>query len=230
MSQRILVVDDDTAIGETLRRHFIASGFESWTTGNAEEALELLTDLEPDLVITDICMPGMDGLDLLDRIRADTDQIDVVMITAHEDMPTAIRAMKAGAYDYLVKPLDLDELDLLTQRCFRERALRRRVRHLSKEAAEPYALDQLVGRDPKMIEIYKMIGVLAENRTSVLIIGETGTGKEVVARAIHYSSAEAGEPFLAVNCTAVPGSLLESELFGHVKGAFTGAATSRRGY
>jgi DNA-binding NtrC family response regulator len=230
MSERILVVDDDKAIADTLVRHFATSGFQARSTGSAEEALGLLAELEPDLVITDICMPGMDGLDLLDRIRSETEQIDVVMITAHEDMPTAIRAMKAGAYDYLVKPLDLDELDLLTERCFRERALRRRFGHLSREAAEPYALDQLVGRDPAMIEIYKMIGVLAENRTNVLITGETGTGKEVVARAIHFSSAEGGEPFLAVNCTALPGPLLESELFGHVKGAFTGATAGRRGY
>jgi two-component system response regulator AtoC len=230
MSERILIVDDDKAIADTLVRHFVASGFQAWSTGSAEEALGLLAELEPGLVVSDICMPGMDGLDLLDRIRSQTEQIDVVMITAHEDMPTAIRAMKAGAYDYLVKPLDLDELDLLTERCFRERALRRRVGHLSKEAAEPYTLDRLVGRDPAMIEIYKMIGVLAENRTNALITGETGTGKEVVARAIHFNSPEGGEPFLAVNCTALPGPLLESELFGHVKGAFTGATGSRRGY
>jgi len=230
MNQRILVVDDDVAIARTLQRHLVSSGFETWTASSAEEALELLGEVEPDLVVSDIYMPGMDGLDLLDRIRSATDQIDVVMITAHEDMPSAIRAMKAGAYDYLVKPLDLDEIDLLLERCFRERALRRRVRHLSEEAAEPYALDQLVGRDPQMIEIYKMIGVLAENRTTVLVTGETGTGKEVVARAIHYSSAGSGEPFLAVNCTALPGPLLESELFGHVRGAFTGATASRRGY
>ena len=153
-----------------------------------------------------------------------------MVITAHEDMPTAIRAMKAGAYDYLVKPLDLDQIDLLLERCFRERALRNRIRRLSDDAAEPYAPDQLVGRDPKMIEIYKMIGVLAESRTTVLITGATGTGKEMVARAIHYSSTDADDPFIAVNCTALPGNLLESELFGHVKGAFTGAVQSRRGY
>ena len=230
MSRRILVVDDDRPIAATLQRHLITSGFQSWSAGSAEEALSLLNEVDPDLVITDIRMPGMDGLDLLDRIRESMAEVDVVVITAHEDMPTAIRAMKAGAFDYLVKPLDLDQIDLLLERCFRERTLRRRIRQLSHAAAEPYGPDQLVGRDPKMIEIYKMIGVLAENRTTVLITGETGTGKEVVARAIHYSSAESDEPFIAVNCTALPRTLLESELFGHVKGAFTGAIQSRKGY
>jgi two-component system response regulator AtoC len=158
------------------------------------------------------------------------EDVDVIVITAYEDMPTAIRAMKAGAYDYLVKPLDLDQIDHLVERCFREQTLRDRMRQLSSDAAEPYAPDELVGRDPKMIEIYKTIGVLAENRTTVLVTGETGTGKELVARAIHYSSPEAEEPFIAVNCTALPGTLLESELFGHVKGAFTGAVQSRKGY
>jgi len=230
MSRRILVVDDDRPIAATLARHLTNSGFQTWSAGSAEEALSLLNEVDPDLVITDIRMPGMDGLDLLDRIRTSMADVDVIVITAHEDMATAIRTMKAGAFDYLVKPLDLDQIDILLERCFRERTLRRRIRHLSDAAAEPYAPDQLVGRDPKMIEIYKMIGVLAENRTTVLITGETGTGKEVVARAIHYSSSESDDPFIAVNCTALPGSLLESELFGHVKGAFTGAVQSRKGY
>jgi two-component system response regulator AtoC len=230
MSRRILVVDDDKPIAATLKRHLSRSGFETWIAESAEEALSVLSEADPDLVITDICMPGMDGLDLLERIRGSMEEVDVIVITAFEDMPTAIRAMKGGAYDYLVKPLDLDQIDHLVERCFRERKLRSRMQRLSDDAAAAYAPDQLVGRDPKMIEIYKIIGVLAENRTTVLVTGETGTGKELVARAIHYSSTEADEPFVAVNCTALPGTLLESELFGHVKGAFTGAVQSRKGY
>jgi DNA-binding NtrC family response regulator len=230
MSRRILVVDDDRPIAETLKRYLETSGHEAWIAESAEEALSLLSEVDPDLVITDICMPGMDGLELLERIRGALEDVDVIVITAYEDMPTAIRAMKAGAYDYLVKPLDLDQIDHLVERCFREQTLRDRMRQLSSDAAEPYAPDQLVGRDPKMIEVYKTIGILAENRTTVLVTGETGTGKELVARAIHYSSPKAGEPFIAVNCTALPGTLLESELFGHVKGAFTGAVQSRKGY
>jgi two-component system response regulator AtoC len=137
--------------------------------------------------------------------------------------------MRAGAYDYLVKPLDLDEIDLLIQRCLRERALRWRVHQATAAAAETHALDRLVGRHPRMIEIYKMIGMLAGNRATVLVRGETGTGKERIARAIHFNSPAAEEPFIAVNCTALAETLLESELFGHVRGAFTGAVESRRG-
>jgi DNA-binding NtrC family response regulator len=144
-------------------------------------------------------------------------------------MRTAIGAMKAGAYDYLVKPLDLDQIDLMVERCGRDQRLRRRAAQLAAEAGEPYALSQLVGRDARMIDIYKTIGAVARSRTPVLIRGETGTGKEVIARAIHFNSVDASEPFVAVNCTSIPESLLESELFGHVKGSFTGATSDRKG-
>jgi two-component system response regulator AtoC len=156
--------------------------------------------------------------------------VDVIVMTAFEDMSTAVNAMKAGAYDYLVKPLDLDQIDLLAERCLRDRSLRRRIRHLSAEASIGHELDQLVGRDPKMVEIYKLIGVLAANQATVLITGKTGTGKERIARAIHFNSPHAADPFIAVNCTALAETLLESELFGHTKGAFTGAVESRKGY
>ncbi len=229
MSGRILVVDDDASIRETFEHHLARSGYQVRTAASAEEALALVAEFEPALVITDIRMPGMDGLELLRQVRSAAEDIDVLLITAHEEMKTAIEAMKAGAYDYLVKPLDLDQIDILLQRCFRDRALHRRVRHLADEAAEPYSLERLVGRDPRMIEIYKLIGTLAENRAPVLIRGETGTGKEVIARAIHFNSADAAEPFIAVNCTALTQTLLESELFGHVRGAFTGAIADRKG-
>jgi DNA-binding NtrC family response regulator len=229
MSDRILVVDDDASIRKTFDQHLSESGHEVRTAADAEQALGLLEDFDPALVVTDIRMPGMDGLELLRRVRAASDA-DVAVITAYDDMKTAVAAMQAGAYDYLVKPLDLDEIDQLVTRCLRDRALRRRVHHLSAEASEGHDLDQLIGRDPKMIDIYKLIGVLTGNRATVLISGETGTGKERIARAIHFSSAHAEEPFIAVNCTALPEQLIESELFGHVKGAFTGAVESRRGY
>jgi DNA-binding NtrC family response regulator len=229
MSARILVVDDDASIRETFEQHLGQSGFEVKSTATGEEALALLAGFEPALVITDLRLPGMDGLELLDRIKASLDEVEVVLITAHDDMQSAVAAMKRGAYDYLVKPLDLDQIDLAVQRGLRERALRRRMRRLTDTAAEPFALDRLVGRDPRMIEIYKLIGVLAGNRATVLIRGETGSGKEGIARAIHYNSPMAAEPFIAVNCTALTETLLESELFGHVRGAFTGAVASRQG-
>jgi DNA-binding NtrC family response regulator len=144
-------------------------------------------------------------------------------------MSTAVGAIRAGACDYLVKPLDLDQLEMVLERALRDRALRQRVRQATEADSEAVALGALVGRTPAMIGIYKRIGALAGNRTPVLVRGETGTGKEMIARAIHYNSERAAEPFVAVNCTAVPESLLESELFGHVRGAFTGAINDRRG-
>jgi DNA-binding NtrC family response regulator len=197
--------------------------------GDGQQALALLGEVDPALIITDVRMPGLDGLELLRRVREVEDPPDVLVITAHDDMRSAIEAMRAGAYDYLVKPLDLDEIDLLIQRCLNERALRGRIQRQTAAAAETHALDRLVGRHPRMIAIYKMIGMLAGNRAAVLVRGETGTGKERIARAIHFNSPAAEEPFLAVNCSALAETLLESELFGHVRGAFTGAVASRRG-
>jgi DNA-binding NtrC family response regulator len=229
MSERILVVDDDASIRRTLAEHLTEAGYEVRAAADAEEALELLEEFDPALVITDVRMPGMNGLELLRQVRGGSDA-DVAVITAHEDMKTAMEAMQGGAYDYLVKPLDLAAIEHLVQRCLRDRTLRRRMDHLTAEAAEGHDLRELVGRDPKMIEIYKLMGVLAGNRATVLISGETGTGKERIARGIHFNSPQAAEPFIAINCTALAENLLESELFGHVKGAFTGAVGSRRGY
>lgn len=230
MNERVLLVDDDASIRETFEIHLPTEGYEVTTAGTAEEAIGLLPDLDPAVIIADVRLPGMDGIELLGKVREVGDDVDVIIITAHEDMQTAVEAMKAGAYDYLVKPLDLDEIDLLLTRCLRERSLRRRVGHLSAQASEAHSLDRMVGRDPAMIEIYKLIGVLAKNRATVLIRGETGTGKECIARAIHFNSPHSGEPFVAVNCTALPETLLEAELFGHTRGAFTGAVQSRKGY
>jgi DNA-binding NtrC family response regulator len=229
VSARILVVDDDASIRETFEHHLGRSGYEVRTAAAAAAALPLLETFQPVLVITDLRMPGMGGLELLRRVRATLDDVDVVVITAHDDMQSAIETMKAGAYDYLVKPLDLDVIDLTIQRCLRERALRQRVQRQAAAEAQPHTLEQLIGRDGRMIEIYKLIGMLAGNRATVLVRGETGTGKERIARTIHFSSPQAADPFIAVNCTALAETLLESELFGHVRGAFTGAVGSRRG-
>jgi DNA-binding NtrC family response regulator len=226
---RILVVDDDDSIRETFHDHLTDAGYEVATAESAERAMSRLAEVDPGVIITDVRMPGMSGIDLLTTVRRARADISVLVITAFEDMETAIGAMKAGAYDYLVKPLDLDQIDLVVERCFRERALERRARILADQAAAPFALGQLVGRHPRMIEIYKLIGAVAPTPATVLIRGETGTGKEVIARAIHYNSANAQEPFVAVNCTALAEPLLESELFGHVRGAFTGATNDRRG-
>ncbi|MGD2123071.1 MAG: sigma-54 dependent transcriptional regulator [Gemmatimonadota bacterium] len=229
MSHRILVVDDDASIRETFEIHLERRGYQVRTAETGEKALNQLESFEPALVITDVRMPGLDGLELLRRIRDGSDA-DVIVITAHESMESAVGAMKGGAYDYLVKPLDLKRIDHLLDQCFRDRDLRRTVSAPSQTESQEPEPHRLVGRHPSMIEVYKLIGVLAENRATVLITGETGTGKERIARAIHTSSKLASEPFIGVNCTAIPEPLLESELFGHVRGAFTGAVGPRQGY
>jgi DNA-binding NtrC family response regulator len=229
VTHRILVVDDDRAIRESFERQLVLLGYEPTSAESAERALAVMHDVDPAVVITDVRMPGMTGLELLALLRERSSAVDVIVMTAHQDMDTALGAMKAGAYDYLVKPLDLDQIELVLARCVRDRALRRKVRRLASEAAEPYELRRLVGSDPQMIEISKIIASVAATRTSVLVRGETGTGKEVVAKGIHYNSPSAEEPFIAVNCTAVPEALFESELFGHVRGAFTGATGDRKG-
>ena len=238
MSGRILIVDDDADALEVYKTRLVHAGFEVETAESAEKALARVKAFDPALVVTDVRMPGMSGLDLLARVREGLEGVDVVVMTAHEDMDTAVSAMKAGAFDFLVKPVDPKALQALAERCFDERALAEEEPSPGSENGrlegegdeDTLTRGHLVGRDPRMIEIYKTIGVLARNRATVLIRGETGTGKEVIARAIHEHSAHAAEPFIAVNCTALTDTLLESELFGHVKGAFTGAHSARKGY
>ena len=230
MSARILVVDDDRATREVLKDKLASLGHQVTDVASAEEALSQLKSLEPRIVLTDVRMPGMSGIDLLEKLRSVGEEVDVLVMTGHEDMESAVGAMKAGAFDYLVKPLELGVLEKAVERCLEEQELAREARKVDEEADEPERRGPVVGRDPRMIEIFKMIGVLAQNRATVLVRGETGTGKEMVARAIHGHSLHAGEPFVAVNCTALTATLLQSELFGHEKGAFTGAVSGRRGY
>lgn len=230
MNGRILVVDDEEGLREALAEKLRHSGHEVETAESAEAALARISRFEPDLVVTDLMMSGLTGLQLLEKVHATLPSLDVVVMTGHEDMSTAVDAMKAGAFDYLVKPVRLSQVDDLVTRCLKEQALNRSVATSEGDTGAPSGRSRVVGRDPRMIEIYKMIGVLARNRATVLIRGETGTGKEMVARAIHSNSAHSEEPFVAVNCTALSETLLESELFGHVKGSFTGAVSSRRGY
>jgi DNA-binding NtrC family response regulator len=232
-TQRILVVDDDVDGLEVLKTRLAHAGYEVETAESAEKALSRVNAFSPGLVVTDVRMSGMTGLELLERIRASMDRVEVVVMTAHDDMETAVTAMKAGAFDFLVKPVDPKAVQGLAERCFREQALAVDMGvDGAPDSDDPDALPRgkLVGRNPAMIQIYKTIGVLARNRATVLVRGETGTGKEVIARAIHQHSEYADEPFIAVNCTALTDTLLESELFGHVKGAFTGASGARKGY
>jgi DNA-binding NtrC family response regulator len=229
MARRVLVVDDDPTVLRSVAEALGDLGVEVSAAASGEEALNRLSDLKPDVILSDIRMPGLDGIDLLKLVRDRIADVDVVLMTAYDDMPTVVRAMREGAFDFLVKPVKLAELEDVLERALADVRARERASRTAEEDAQPYQLDQLVGRDPRMIDVFKRVGQLAASRVNVLIRGESGTGKELVARAIHFNSSDAEEPFLAVNCTALPDTLLESELFGHVRGAFTGASGDRRG-
>ena len=195
--------------------------------GEAAAALKQLADWQAGVVICDVRMPGLSGLELLSLLNERDVGADVIMMTAFDDMPTVVSAMQGGAVDFLVKPVDLHELRRMVDRLFADRAIRRKLPASEVSAALPD--DLLVGRTPRMIETFKLIGQAASIDATVLIRGESGTGKELVARAIHNRSRRAAASFVPVNCAALPASLLESELFGHVRGAFTGATSDRRG-
>jgi DNA-binding NtrC family response regulator len=229
MARRVLVVDDDPTVLRSVAEALGDLGVEVSAAASGEEALNRLSDLKPDVILSDIRMPGLDGIELLKLVRDRIADVDVVLMTAYDDMPTVVRAMREGAFDFLVKPVKLAELEDVLERALADVRARERASRTAEEDAQPYQLDQLVGRDPRMIDVFKRVGQLAASRVNVLIRGESGTGKELVARAIHFNSSDAEEPFLAVNCTALPDTLLESELFGHVRGAFTGASGDRRG-
>ena len=234
---RILLVDDDDDLRSVFREKLEYSGHEVEEADSAEVALAKVGAFDPALVVTDVRMDGMTGLELLTRIRESMEYVDVIVMTGHDTMTSAVEAMKSGAYDYLVKPVGLKELEAVIDRCLSDQEVNRAA--MEQRAADGEEPDDaepdtgaptVVGRDPKMIEIYKMIGVLSQNRATVLVRGETGTGKELVARAVHDHSIHSDEPFIAVNCTALTDTLLESELFGHVRGAFTGAVGGKKGY
>jgi two-component system response regulator HydG len=230
VSRSILLVDDDTAILTALSEAISDDGFDVTTAPSAEAALGRIGSARVDVVLSDLRMPGMDGLELLRLLRDRAPSVDVVIMTAYQDLPTVATAMREGARDFLVKPLDLHQVRRLLERIFEDRRTRARAKREDEaEGAAASGPRRLVGNDPRLIDIFKLIGRIATSRTTVIIRGESGTGKELIAREIHDGSPYADEPFVAVNCTAMPESLLESELFGHVRGSFTGAAKDRKG-
>lgn len=230
MSQpSILVVDDEYAVRQALKAWFSQSGYDTDTADSGAEALKKLEDAAFDVVFLDIMMPGMNGLETLEEIKKRYPSTIVVMMTAYASIESAIDAMKKGAGDYLMKPLDPDLLDPLVARLMRYRELMQENVLLRDQISRMVRFENLVGRSPAMQGVYAMIRDVALSDASVLITGETGTGKELVAKAIHAVSPRCEAPFIPVNCGAFPEHLLESELFGHEKGAFTGAAFSRKG-
>lgn len=225
----VLVIDDDPLIRKTLSSYLSKKGFEALVAEDGEEGLQKYEEHIPDLVILDIRLPDVDGLEVLGRIREKNPNASIIIMTAYDDMKTTIEAIKSGAFEYLVKPLDYVELDLTIDKAFQIKSLEDKVSYLLEEKQKEYTIDNIIGRSVKMREVFKLIGSVANTRTNVLIHGESGTGKELVAKAIHYNSPNKGEPFIVINCSAITDTLLESELFGHVKGAFTDAVYETKG-
>jgi DNA-binding NtrC family response regulator len=230
VSANILVVDDDATTRDLLHEVLSGEGYRVVTSASGEEALEVGRRESFDVIISDMRLgPQLNGLDVLRAYKAVQPESEVILITAFGSMETAIEAVKAGAFDYLSKPFKLEEVLLVVGRALENRSLVAENRNLKRQLFTQAQMRSLVGRSPAMLEVYKKIAMVADTRSVVLITGESGTGKELVARAIHYNSARAKERFVPVNCGALAESLLETELFGHVRGSFTGAFENKRG-
>jgi two-component system response regulator AtoC len=225
---RILIVDDENSILESLEMFLGEKGHEVYKASSGQEGVSLFSSCEPEIVILDIRLPDGNGLDVLGRMQKSNPPAKVIMMTAFHDMETTIQAMKRGAYDYLHKPLDADEVENSIDRALHILEIDRETPVVERKE-RPLKREVIIGKCPKIREIFKMIGLLCQNRATVLIQGETGTGKELIARVIHRNSLLGEEPFVTLDCAAVVETLLESELFGHERGAFTGATSSKKG-
>ena len=226
---KVFVVDDEKEMTDLVQLGLKKRGFSVATFGNGADALAALPEHDVDVVVTDLNMKGMTGLELCQHIVADRPDIPVIMLTAFGSFETAVGAIRAGAYDFVTKPVEIEALAIAIRRAAEHRALRGEVRRLREVVANTRGRGELLGASPAMQQVYTLIDQVSGTDATVLITGESGTGKEVVAREIHNRSRRAAGPFVAVNCAAVPEALLESELFGHAKGAFTDAKTSRAG-
>ena len=226
---RILVVDDEEAMRDFLRIFLEKEGHEVLTARDGVTGLALATSQPVDLVVSDIKMPRLDGVGLLTGIRQQGLETPVIMITAYASADSAIQAMKQGAFDYITKPFKVEEIRLIIRRALEESSRRQQEEPAPAPRSEDAALKGIIGRSPKMVELYKLISRVAAVDSTVLVTGESGTGKELVARTIHYNSTRSTRPFIPINCGAIPEQLLESELFGHVKGSFTGAIAHKAG-
>ena len=225
----IIVVDDDPEMANVLRDVLAEAGYRALSAGSGAGALMLVKEQDPDLLITDLRMSGMSGHQLQLELKRVAPNLPVIIITAFGSIPTAIESMKLGAFDYLTKPFGNDELLLIVSRALDDFQLRPEVRRLRGELARSYGLPNIIAADPKMIAVLDLIEQIADSPASVLITGESGTGKDLIARALHFSSSRRNGPFIPINCAAIPENLIESELFGYIKGAFTDARQGKTG-
>jgi len=227
-TRRVLIVDDEPGVRESLRM-VLKEGYEPFAVGSSGEALETLAATSVDVVLLDIVMPGMDGVQLLEELRVRFPNLPIVMLTATKTVKTAVGAMKLGAFDYITKPFDVDELRVILDKATERAELVREVEELRSEVGRRYQLDNIIGRSARMQEVFRTVLTVAPLKTTVLITGESGTGKELIAKAIHYQSPRGRRPLVTLNCAAIPETLLESELFGHEKGSFTDAHQKKLG-
>jgi DNA-binding NtrC family response regulator len=229
MSARILIVDDEEIVIRSCLRILAGDEFQVESVQDGREALKKIEENPYDVVILDIMMPNIDGLEVLRRVKETHPNVDVIMITGLSQVDTAVQAMKLGAFDYISKPFEPDELKLVVYRALERRRLLQENFTLRSEVSSKYRFENIIGLSPQMQAVYRLIAQCAPTSSTVLITGESGTGKELIARAIHYNSLRKDKPFVAVDCNALSENLLESELFGHVKGAFTSAVVNKKG-
>jgi two-component system response regulator AtoC len=225
---KILVIDDDRSICETLELYLAEEGYEVGTAASGTEGLNKFIETSPGVVILDIRLPDVDGFTILEDLRKEDENVKVIMITAHHDMDTTINAMKSGAFDYIHKPINVDELDMAIKKAVKCLEMEKKIDGLLMEPSRHFKVGDIIGGGKEMREIFKTIGVVSQSRTTVLILGESGTGKELIAKVIHHNTSP-DQPYIAVNCSAIVETLLESELFGHEKGSFTGAVARKLG-
>ena len=229
MSARILVVDDEEIVIRSCLRILGGDEYQVEAVQDGREALRKIEENPYDVMILDIMMPNMDGLEVLRRVKETHPDVDVIMVTGLSQIDTAVQAMKLGAFDYISKPFEPDELKLVVQRALERRQLLQENLNLKSEVSSKYRFENIIGSSPQMQAVYRLVAQCAPTNSTVLLTGESGTGKELIARAIHYNSLRKDKPFVPVDCNSLSENLLESELFGHVKGAFTGAVANKKG-
>jgi len=226
---RILVVDDDIEMAEVLKDFLVTEGFDVAIAKNGKEAIELIENDNFSLAITDMKMPEMNGMQLLKKIKSEKPEVEVIMITAFGSIETAVEAVKKGAYHYITKPFKIKEILLVVRKALEKQKLQLENAYLRNEIERKYNFHNIIGKSSAIQKVFDLIQLVSENASNVVIYGQSGTGKELVAKAIHYNGKRRNKPFVPINCTAIPEGLLESELFGHVKGAFTGAVGAKQG-
>jgi len=229
MKRNILIVDDEKNTREGLKLILDNANYNILLAENGEKAKEVIADTNMDLIITDLKMPKVDGMELVDYIKNNSPDSEIIMLTGHGTIETAVQAMKKGVFDYIIKPVNIDELNLLVERALMKKSMQEENENLKEQLNVKYGFENIIGNSPQMLEIFEKIKKVSPTKANVLLIGESGTGKELLAKAIHYHSPRRNKPFIPINCGALAPTLLESELFGYEKGAFTGAFKQKLG-